>query len=79
MQRCFAMLAKRVCDEQAGLVDDYLTTAVVMVDTPHGRAPPLVTGTFGGADFLHSLMGEATEYGHILIFFISHSDRDVAS
>ncbi|KAJ6486163.1 Het-C-domain-containing protein [Mycena vitilis] len=29
------------------------------IETPGGRAPPLVTGTFGGADFLHSLMGEA--------------------
>ncbi|KAF7307412.1 Heterokaryon incompatibility protein het-c [Mycena indigotica] len=29
------------------------------IETPNGRAPPLVTGTFGGADFLHSLMGEA--------------------
>ncbi|KAJ7492177.1 Het-C-domain-containing protein [Mycena latifolia] len=31
------------------------------IETPNGRAPPLVTGTFGGADFLHSLMGEATD------------------
>ncbi|KAF5310722.1 hypothetical protein D9619_007668 [Psilocybe cf. subviscida] len=30
----------------------------VLVDTPNGPAPPLVTGTFGGADFLHSLLGE---------------------
>ncbi|KAJ7144853.1 Het-C-domain-containing protein [Mycena crocata] len=29
------------------------------IQTPNGRAPPLVTGTFGGADFLHSLLGEA--------------------
>ena len=34
----------------------------VLINTPNGRAPPLVTGTFGSADFLHSLMGEATEY-----------------
>ncbi|TFK77526.1 Het-C-domain-containing protein [Pluteus cervinus] len=33
----------------------------VIVQTPQGPAPPLVTGTFGGADFLHSLMGEATD------------------
>ncbi|KAH8835679.1 Het-C-domain-containing protein [Flagelloscypha sp. PMI_526] len=33
----------------------------VFVDSPNGRAPPLVTGTFGSADFLHSLMGEATD------------------
>ncbi|KAF8899167.1 heterokaryon incompatibility protein Het-C-domain-containing protein [Infundibulicybe gibba] len=33
----------------------------VEINTPNGRAPPLVTGTFGGADFLHSLMGEATD------------------
>ncbi|KAG6851362.1 hypothetical protein H0H93_005760 [Arthromyces matolae] len=34
----------------------------VIVNTPNGPAPPLVTGTFGGADFIYSLMGEATEY-----------------
>ncbi|PFH52311.1 hypothetical protein AMATHDRAFT_46432 [Amanita thiersii Skay4041] len=33
----------------------------VIIDTPNGPAPPLVTGTFGGADFLHSLLGEATD------------------
>ncbi|KAJ3901562.1 Het-C-domain-containing protein [Lentinula edodes] len=32
------------------------------IDTPNGRAPPLVTGTFGSADFLHSLLGEATDH-----------------
>ncbi|CAA7264748.1 unnamed protein product [Cyclocybe aegerita] len=31
----------------------------VTVNTPNGPAPPLVTGTFGSADFLHSLLGEA--------------------
>ncbi len=41
----------------------------VTVNTPNGRAPPLVTGTFGSADFIHSLMGEATEY---VIFFDEH-------
>ncbi|CAL1694230.1 unnamed protein product [Somion occarium] len=34
----------------------------VIVDTPNGPAPPLVTGTFGSADFIHSLMGEATDH-----------------
>ena len=34
---------------------------LVIVNTPNGPAPPLVTGTFGSADFIHSLMGEATE------------------
>ncbi|KAG6846066.1 hypothetical protein H0H87_006430 [Tephrocybe sp. NHM501043] len=33
----------------------------VIVNTPQGPAPPLVTGTFGGADFIYSLMGEATD------------------
>ncbi|KAI9511719.1 heterokaryon incompatibility protein Het-C-domain-containing protein [Russula earlei] len=33
----------------------------VIINTPNGPAPPLVTGTFGGADFLHSLLGEATD------------------
>lgn len=34
----------------------------MVINTPNGSAPPLVTGTFGGADFLHSLMGEATDH-----------------
>ncbi|KAI0094507.1 heterokaryon incompatibility protein Het-C-domain-containing protein [Irpex rosettiformis] len=34
----------------------------VVINTPNGRAPPLITGTFGSADFLHSLMGEATDH-----------------
>ncbi|KAH8120007.1 Het-C-domain-containing protein [Phellopilus nigrolimitatus] len=34
----------------------------VTIKTPNGRAPPLVTGTFGSADFIHSLMGEATDH-----------------
>ncbi|KAI3622000.1 heterokaryon incompatibility protein het-c [Moniliophthora roreri] len=34
----------------------------VEIETPNGRAPPLVTGTFGSADFLHSLLGEATDH-----------------
>ncbi|PLW14345.1 hypothetical protein PCANC_20889 [Puccinia coronata f. sp. avenae] len=32
------------------------------IDTPSGRAPPLVTGVFGAADFLHSLLGEASDH-----------------
>ncbi|KAF8963872.1 heterokaryon incompatibility protein Het-C-domain-containing protein [Flammula alnicola] len=31
----------------------------VIINTPSGPAPPLVTGTFGSADFMHSLLGEA--------------------
>ncbi|WVQ78200.1 hypothetical protein IAT38_000283 [Cryptococcus sp. DSM 104549] len=35
----------------------------VQVRAPNGRnVYPLVTGTFGGADFIHSLMGEATDH-----------------
>ncbi|GAA5907677.1 Het-C domain-containing protein [Sporobolomyces salmoneus] len=33
----------------------------VKIQTPAGPAPPLVTGTFGGSDFIHSLLGEATD------------------
>ncbi|TIA70156.1 hypothetical protein E3P91_03227 [Wallemia ichthyophaga] len=34
----------------------------VRVEAPDGRmVSPIVTGTFGGADFLHSLLGEATD------------------
>jgi hypothetical protein len=35
----------------------------VKVRAPNGRdVYPLITGTFGGADFVHSLMGEATDH-----------------
>ena len=40
---------------------DDTTQYSVIVETPNRPAPPLITGTFGSADFLHSLMGEATE------------------
>ncbi|KAK4705310.1 hypothetical protein P7C70_g893, partial [Phenoliferia sp. Uapishka_3] len=33
-----------------------------VIQTPSGPAPPLVTGTFGGSDFIHSLLGEATDH-----------------
>jgi hypothetical protein len=33
----------------------------VSVNSPSGQVPPIVTGTFGGADFFHSLLGETTE------------------
>ena len=45
-----------------------LNVITVIVQTPNGPAPPLVTGTFGSADFIHSLMGEATEYGTPLFY-----------
>ena len=35
----------------------------VKIQAPNGKmVHPLVTGTFGGADFIHSLMGEATDH-----------------
>jgi hypothetical protein len=35
----------------------------VKVRAPNGRdVYPLVTGTFGGADFIHSLLGETTDH-----------------
>ena len=35
----------------------------VRICTPQGYAvPPLVTGSFGGADFMHSLLGEASDH-----------------
>lgn len=46
----------------------------VKIRAPNGRdVPILVTGTFGGADFIHSLMGEATDHlsevsSHLLFF-----------
>ena len=45
-----------------GLKPGRLTfTSPVHVDSPNGQVPPIVTGTFGGADFFHSLLGETTE------------------
>lgn len=43
-------------------IESLLTAGLVIINTPNGPAPPLVTGTFGSADFLHSLMGEATDH-----------------
>jgi hypothetical protein len=35
----------------------------VRVSAPGGKSvAPLVTGTFGGSDFIHSLLGEATDH-----------------
>ncbi|KAK0233569.1 Het-C-domain-containing protein [Armillaria fumosa] len=35
----------------------------VYIQAPSGeRVPPLVTGTFGSADFMHSMLGEATDH-----------------
>ncbi|GAA6027320.1 hypothetical protein JCM8097_002590 [Rhodosporidiobolus ruineniae] len=34
----------------------------VRVQSPAGPCPPLVTGSFGGSDFIHSLLGEATDH-----------------
>lgn len=55
-----------VGDRGKGLRDYCTETSscctTVTINSPNGPAPPLVTGTFGSADFMHSLMGEATEY-----------------
>ncbi|GAA5870617.1 hypothetical protein JCM3774_001704 [Rhodotorula dairenensis] len=34
----------------------------VRIHSPSGSCPPLVTGSFGGSDFIHSLLGEATDH-----------------
>ncbi|GAA5913792.1 hypothetical protein JCM5296_002869 [Sporobolomyces johnsonii] len=34
----------------------------VRIQSPAGMCPPLVTGSFGGSDFIHSLLGEATDH-----------------
>jgi len=44
------------------LRDLTLSPRSVHVDSPNGQVPPIVTGTFGGADFFHSLLGETTEW-----------------
>lgn len=36
---------------------------MTLINTPIGiPAPPLVTGTFGGSDFIHSLIGETSDH-----------------
>lgn len=37
--------------------------------------PPLVTGTFGGSDFIHSLLGEATD--HISSASVSDLNKEI--
>lgn len=55
----------------------YLIVGTVIVNTPNGPAPPLITGTFGSADFIHSLMGEATEYALQLLLYFSRNSFHV--
>lgn len=48
----------------------------VHVRAPDGSmVPPLVTGTFGGSDFIHSLLGEATD--HISSASVSDLDKEI--
>ncbi|KAI0254644.1 heterokaryon incompatibility protein Het-C-domain-containing protein [Lactifluus subvellereus] len=50
----------------------------VRIQAPNGRwVAPLVTGTFGSSDFLHSLLGEATD--HISEASVSDLNKAVAS
>jgi hypothetical protein len=50
----------------------------VKIKAPNGRmVHPLVTGTFGGADFIHSLMGEATD--HLSEASVSDLSRTMAN
>ena len=60
INKCFATLAIEVSLFVASTEPSF-TPKSVIINTPNGPAPPLVTGTFGSADFLHSLMGEATD------------------
>jgi len=41
---------------------DACSSSTVLVDTPRGPAPPLVTGTFTIRDLVHSLLGEAADH-----------------
>lgn len=48
----------------------------VLVRAPDGSTvPPLVTGTFGGSDFIHSLLGEATD--HISSASVSDLNKEI--
>ncbi|KAL5529525.1 hypothetical protein ACEPAG_5510 [Sanghuangporus baumii] len=54
---CEIALRKLGCSEVFCHVGDE-----VVIRTPAGMAPPLVTGTFGSADFIHSVLGEASDH-----------------
>lgn len=62
-KRSSVMSATTVGVPNGGLNPGKLTFSFqpVSVNSPNGRVPPIVTGTFGGADFFHSLLGETTE------------------
>jgi hypothetical protein len=46
----------------------------VRIQSPDGRwVAPIVTGTFGGSDFTHSLLGEAGDH------LVSHSSQESVS
>lgn len=48
----------------------------VHIRAPDGSSvPPLVTGTFGGSDFIHSLLGEATD--HISSASVSDLNKEI--
>ncbi|KAF8518353.1 Het-C-domain-containing protein [Hysterangium stoloniferum] len=48
----------------------------VRIRTPHGKSvAPLITGTFGGSDFIHSLLGEATDH----IASVSDLNKELSS
>lgn len=49
---------------------------LVRIRTPNGEAPPLITGTFGSADFMHSMLGEIFALvvtTHVTRTYSSHS------
>ncbi|KAL5511341.1 hypothetical protein ACEPAH_4557 [Sanghuangporus vaninii] len=54
---CEIALRKLGCSEVYCHVGDE-----VLIRTSAGMAPPLVTGTFGSADFIHSVLGEASDH-----------------
>ena len=61
----FARWATKMCSAMLGtkvshVRHRYCTTCAdslreVLINTPNGEAPPLVTGSFGSADFMHSV------------------------
>ncbi|KAH7100918.1 heterokaryon incompatibility Het-C [Auriculariales sp. MPI-PUGE-AT-0066] len=52
----------------------------VLVDTPFGPAPPLVTGTFTSRDLVHSLLGEAADHlSQTSVVDLSHKIDEAAA
>ena len=55
----------KLCSSECNLSYSNPSSAV-LINTPNGEAPPLVTGSFGSADFMHSVCLVVTSHTNSL-------------